>query len=449
MRSNVYTDAVVDAILPDSMMKLTLLMLAYHADANGVCWPGKPKLAKLCCVEESTIHRAVKRLLELELMTITGDHPTFPGSCKITKEYTLDLKKIVSLGSGELPIAESHPSNGGMGSSPMGSGEVWVAKSLPKIQNSEDPAIGGFAVGVEPAAVVETGTVPYRTESATTTQNKTNGKSKPLGALPRTPPGASRRPDPSVGISASRPPVPPPPVAERGPLSDEDIADLWELWGLLAPVPDPNGASALRSFEPNVPAARLGVIMWWAFTLSNWWSKPENWKTGCDMSTFLVVSGKMDQQFGDWRNGVRDKFLKMFPTVRDVINHVNPPEVPKDGGGKGFEIDEDVASELKKYLEEADEVPAVVAPPTPAPKPPAPKPVMDKPALLESLGHKIKWSCETDGSCQVCDWSVSAITYQDRNYTCATTQKLEAKRKQEGRDRVNKIRAQKGLPRLS
>ena len=329
MRSNVYTDAVVDAILPDSMMKLTLLMLAYHADKNGVCWPGKPKLAKLCCVEESTIHRAVKRLLEVELMTITGDHPTFPGSCKITKEYTLDLKKIVSLGSGELPIAESHPSNGGMGSSPMGSSEPWVAKSLPKIQNSGVPAIGGVALGVESVAVVESGTVPYSTVPKTRTNGQSKPESKTLGALPRTPPGASRHPDPSVAISASRPPVPPPPVAERGPLSDEEIADLSELWDLLAPAPDPNGVETLRSYESTVPAARLGVIMWFAFRLSNWWSKPENWKTGCDLQTFIHVSGKMDQQFGDWRNGVRDKFLKMFPTVRDVINKVNPPPASK------------------------------------------------------------------------------------------------------------------------
>lgn len=42
MRSNVYTDAVVDAILPDGMMKVTLLMLAYHVDENGVAGPASP-----------------------------------------------------------------------------------------------------------------------------------------------------------------------------------------------------------------------------------------------------------------------------------------------------------------------------------------------------------------------------------------------------------------------
>ncbi len=97
------------------------------------------------------------------------------------------------------------------------------------------------------------------------------------------------------------------------------------------------------------PAAHLAVLMMYAFKLSNWWNKPENWKTDCDMASFIHASVKMNEQFGGWRNGIRDKMLKRFSTVSAVCDHVvsKTPAAPKafeieeeDEPSKGFDDDE-------------------------------------------------------------------------------------------------------------
>lgn len=69
-------------------------------------------------------------------------------------------------------------------------------------------------VGVRDLACAAVGTGSSRADSlrSNTDQGQPQHQEPNLGSFaPEPPPGASRRPDPSVGISASRPPVPPPP----------------------------------------------------------------------------------------------------------------------------------------------------------------------------------------------------------------------------------------------
>jgi hypothetical protein len=118
--------------------------------------------------------------------------------------------------------------------------------------------------------------------------------------------------------------------------SDEEIKDLVTLWGHIGLTPDDEAEVTLRSSSSRFPAAHLAVLMWWAFTLSNFWSKKENWKTGCDMASFVHASRTINDQFGGWRNGVRDKFLTKFPTVKSICDHLVPPlDDDEEGSGDG------------------------------------------------------------------------------------------------------------------
>lgn len=78
--------------------KLVLVRIADRANDQNSCWPGIASLARECCLSESSIHRAIKGLLNLGLIKV--EHG---GGLKAnTYTFTGFVKTGVSIGQGCL-----------------------------------------------------------------------------------------------------------------------------------------------------------------------------------------------------------------------------------------------------------------------------------------------------------------------------------------------------------
>ena len=232
--ANKYTDAVYKCPLR-ATEKIVLWVLAEHADnETGVCWPGQSRIAHYAGMNYSTAQRALDKLVSRGLIKVTGQRPVRGSTALFTKEYTLDLSKIKSYLGEVEPDGDSSAPTGTGGSSAKartGSGE-------PTGTGSSAPALTGSGkrttVGGAPNELVLNSSLnssgSTRQENRAAEQAKTDGSkttpkatSAPLkDSVPETQPGPSRIPDPAVGSSASRSPVPsaPVPYQYRWPLPE-------------------------------------------------------------------------------------------------------------------------------------------------------------------------------------------------------------------------------------
>lgn len=71
--------------------KFILVRLADHANADGVCWPGKDSLADTCCCSKRSVDRAIERLEALGLITV--EHRTSDGGKQRSNRYFLNLQQ--------------------------------------------------------------------------------------------------------------------------------------------------------------------------------------------------------------------------------------------------------------------------------------------------------------------------------------------------------------------
>ena len=276
-----YYNAALEADIP-CYPKVALQVLVKNMDYNTrQTYVGTKKIAKQMGASYNTARRAVDELEERRLIKFLGMRQIHPGTGDATQIFQILIEPVPSEATTTL-----------LGHTPVPSQGTSTLIGRQSIQSN------GERVGSVPEGRLSVdrdhGTVPYRVDEKTTHKDKTE-KSNPV----------------------------------QGRYSDEEIADLVTLWEYLGLTPDSDAEATLRSTSSRFPSAHLAVLMMFAFRLSNWWNKVENWKTGCDMASFLVAAGKIDDQFGRWRNGVRDTFLRKFPTVKSVCDHLVP--LPDDG----------------------------------------------------------------------------------------------------------------------
>jgi hypothetical protein len=284
-------NAILEADIP-CYPKMALLVLVKNMDFNTKqTYIGQKRIAKQMGASYRTARRAVDELEEQRLIKFLGMRQIHPGTADSTQIFEILIKP--------LETDEQHYPHG-LPVAPQATPNR--PNGLPVAREADNLYSGVERVGYSPegklSGAADSGTVPYRDDDDKSKTTDKTEKSDPV----------------------------------QGRYSDEEIADLVTLWGHIGLTPDDEAEVTLRSTSSRFPAAHLAVLMWWAFTLSNFWSKEENWKTGCDITSFIHASGTINDQFGGWRNGVRDKFLKKFPTVKSVCDHLAPPP---DNGEKG------------------------------------------------------------------------------------------------------------------
>jgi len=292
-------NAILEADIP-CYPKMALLVLVKNMDfETKQTYVGTKRIAKQMGASYSTARRAVDELEERRLIKFLGMRQLHPGTGDATQIFQILIEPVPSEATSTLLGHTPVPSQG--------------ASTLIGRQSIQSTARGGSVPEGGLSVDRYHGTVLYGASTDSKTTDKTE-KSNPV---------------------------------QGQVYSDEEIQDLVTLWGHIGLTPDDEAEVTLRSSSSRFPAAHLAVLMMFAFRLSNWWNKVENWKTGCDMASFLVAAGRIDDQFGRWRNGVRDTFLRKFPTVKSVCDHlVPPPDDGEEGSGDGsLQSTEDVCEE--------------------------------------------------------------------------------------------------------
>ncbi len=140
----------------------------------------------------------------------------------------------------------------------------------------------------------------------------------------------------------------PNPTAERpdsddelNPLSDENSLLLANIFQELTGVPYESSFEQFIQWRGTTSPARLALLMWWAFRVSKYWSKPESW-TVLDAANFLRAHRTLEAQFLKWPSA--DKLIEKFPTTQSILDSLSPPaeeEGTTKEGGDELLVDED------------------------------------------------------------------------------------------------------------
>lgn len=69
----------------DGNYKWVLVVMARFGNTTGYCWASQSTIAEVCCISRSTVHRAIKRLTKLGLITAVSN----PGRCTIKVQAEL------------------------------------------------------------------------------------------------------------------------------------------------------------------------------------------------------------------------------------------------------------------------------------------------------------------------------------------------------------------------
>lgn len=139
----------------------------------------------------------------------------------------------------------------------------------------------------------------------------------PRRASPSDPPTGTSRPE-THGSSASHTKD----SAAAPKFPERDRLTLANIFYTATQVEDENDLKSLEAYQGNLSAARLALLMMYAFTISDYWPKAENWWT-LDMENFLnVADRKLDKEFQLWRQ--HDALVKKFPKPEAVLQHVSP-----------------------------------------------------------------------------------------------------------------------------
>ena len=88
---------VLDHFKAQPALKLVALILADHADSDGLCWPSYRKIAERACLSERSVRRHVKELQDLQIVTKirTGTIVKREGSTlRISNAYRLNAHVI-------------------------------------------------------------------------------------------------------------------------------------------------------------------------------------------------------------------------------------------------------------------------------------------------------------------------------------------------------------------
>ena len=66
--NGILLDEVMSWQVPNSQIKIILLILADHTDLNGICYPSIERMTKLSCMSRSSVIRSINWLVENEII---------------------------------------------------------------------------------------------------------------------------------------------------------------------------------------------------------------------------------------------------------------------------------------------------------------------------------------------------------------------------------------------
>jgi DNA-binding MarR family transcriptional regulator len=109
---------VLDHLAAKPSVKLVALILADHADADGICWPSYRRLSDRSGLDVRTVRRHVKTLIEQGLITKlrTGTIVTLADGTRrrLTNHYRIEtdalaaLPSLLSTGSMRIEVEDDH-----------------------------------------------------------------------------------------------------------------------------------------------------------------------------------------------------------------------------------------------------------------------------------------------------------------------------------------------------
>ncbi len=311
-----YYNAVLEADIP-CYPKTALLVLIKNMDYNTrQTYVGTTKIAKKMGASYNTARRALDALeKEHKLIKFAGMHLIHPGSADATQIFEVLIKPVPSEDASTLSGYNSPPSPA-----------TTTLRGRQSIQSGASTDSGVDLSGVD---VVSRDTHTYTHSDADALEAdslRSNTKTTP------TPKPASLKdsvPETQPGLLIPEPTANSVKAGSNGSavLSGDDASLLARIFNEIAPAPDDNPFPALEDYKGPLSAARLALLMFWAFRVSNYWSKEDNWQV-LDMENFLGASSTLDKQFipEKWRQ--HDGLTKRLPTAEAVWDHLAPPAPP-------------------------------------------------------------------------------------------------------------------------
>jgi hypothetical protein len=282
-----YLNAILAAdIKGKAKFTLTFLIDTMDFDTRET-YIGQTALAEKMGVSYDSAAAGLDLLEDLKLIKTVGIQPTHPGSMKATTRYRILLEP--------LP-------------------EITDQLTLGKLPMNGDSTVGKKpTVGKRPSNHIQSVVTPNG-----------RGVSEASNAVEKT--------HTHTDAVSARPEQTEPDQTPRPRVSDEEIRTLVSIFFNLTEVEATGSDVAegsvkdawdeLRSYDGPLSSARLALLMFYAFHISNFWSKPKNWHS-LDMENFLNASRKLDKEFPKWRQ--HDKIAKMFPTAQSVLDKICPP----------------------------------------------------------------------------------------------------------------------------
>jgi len=327
---NTYTAALIESNL-EGREKLCLLgMIFFMNNEDKTTFISQENLAVATGVGKNTTIRALKQLEDWGVIQHIGDHAANPSApLRTTKIYKIQLDRLRQLkksgmvpGEGMVPVkrvSNSHsdvPAGGEIAASPL------CGVDVPSEARRKNP--------VQYSTVSQVASLEDQQPDQKQHQEQDpvhSGTPSPIPSRDAT--QTSRTQAAPSGKTTPHKDVPPAAPHLTQPQQQTLVTIYFETSGLEPKGEDLNEAyDSLAKYNGPFSDGQLAVIMWWAFVLSRgnsgYWYKDEAWKFGRSMANFLGASRKMNEQFGGWRNEIRDKTMKMFPTAMDVWKKIDP-----------------------------------------------------------------------------------------------------------------------------
>ncbi len=321
-----YYNAVLEADIP-CYPKMALLVLMKNMDYNTrQTYVGTKKIAKQMGASYNTARRALDALeKDHKLIKFVGMHLIHPGSADATQIFEILIKPVPCENTSTLS-----------GYNPAPSDATSTLRGRQSIQSGAPTDSGVDLSGVDvlsEKAHTNTHSDPDAPSDSLRSNNKSKTAPKTRSAslkdsVPETQPGLLI-PEPTAnsvkaGLSDFA-------AAPAQNLTDDEIRTLVSIFLNVTEAECTEeeveeGRSSLRAYSGHLRSARLALLMFWAFRVSNYWSKEENWRV-LDIENFLNASGTLDKQFNPekWRH--HDGLVRKFPTAKAVMDFLIPPLV--------------------------------------------------------------------------------------------------------------------------
>jgi len=290
-----YYNAALVADLP-IYQKMALLVLIKNMDfGTHETYIGQKLLAKQMGCHYNTAARAMDELEEKKLIELVGGHQVNPLSYHETKRFKILIQP--------LTLEVTAPAFSGY---------------TPNFRGGQSIESKGLA-----------GSLP---------KQNVNGGSDQTHSYTHTDAPAAKQSGESDKLET---PIAPQVSQERRPhIVEPELSELIAVFSHAAKLDSPaDGWAAakdsLRSYSGPFSAARLALLMWWAFDVSKYWSKKENWHS-LDIENFLGASATLDGQFRKFRR--HDGLSKKFPTVQAVRDFYMPPAPDESAKAQADEV---------------------------------------------------------------------------------------------------------------